>query len=447
MTAPGLQPLLTTCRSLATLALLSVPLPASLAVTAAALASGRLARRPPAVPARSAAEGARTVLISGGKMTKALTLARCFSRAGHRVVLVESARYRLTGHRFSRAVDRFYTVPEPTHPDYGPAIERIARHEGVDLYLPVSSPVASRYDARTKDLLEPVCEVFSLDPDLVELLDDKHRFAELATSLGLPVAASHRITRAEQIQDVDLTASAHGYLLKSIGYDPAGRLDPVRLTGHDPIHEAALVRDLPISEDQPWVLQDFLVGEEFCTHSTVRGGHVQVYACCPSSAVQLNYAMADVPQIEMWVRRFAERLQITGQVAFDFIRTDDGTVRAIECNPRTHSAITMFYDHPDLADAYLHDRPDCLTPLPTSRPTYWLYQELWRLLRDPRSLRGLLRTVVRGKDAVFAWSDPLPFLLLHHLQIPYLLLHDLGRARRFIRIDFNIGKLVASGGD
>ncbi len=29
---------------------------------------------------------------------------------------------------------------------------------------------------------------------------------------------------------------------------------------------------------------------------------------------------------------------------------------AIECNPRTHSAITMFYDHPGLADAYLRRR-------------------------------------------------------------------------------------------
>ena len=48
----------------------------------------------------------RTVLVSGGKMTKALQLARSFHRAGHRVVLVESRKYRFTGHRFSRAVDR-----------------------------------------------------------------------------------------------------------------------------------------------------------------------------------------------------------------------------------------------------------------------------------------------------------------------------------------------------
>ncbi len=58
----------------------------------------------------------RTVLITGGKMTKALQLARSFHRAGHRVILTETAKYRFTGHRFSRAVDAFYCVPEPADP-------------------------------------------------------------------------------------------------------------------------------------------------------------------------------------------------------------------------------------------------------------------------------------------------------------------------------------------
>ena len=440
MRYPAAQPLLTAGRTVAMLGLLAVPLPAALAVTGLALATGSW-------PARRATAGPpRTVMISGGKMTKALALARAFSAAGHRVVLVETARYR-TAHRWSRAVDRFHTVPEPDDPDYAPALRRIAQREGVDLFLPVSSPVASRYDARARDLLEPACEVFCADPDLVELLDDKHRFAELAESLGLPVARSYRITSAEQVASVDLAASEHGYLLKSMRYDPAGRLDPVRLTGRDPQREAALVRALPISERHPWVLQEFLVGQEFCTHSTVRDGHVQVYACCPSSASQLNYASVDVPEIEKWVRRFCEQLRLTGQVAFDFIRTSDGEAHAIECNPRTHSAVTTFYDSAELAGAYLTEREGCLTPTPGNRPTYWLYEELWGVLRDPRTLPGRVRTVLHGKDAVFAWSDPLPFLVLHAVQLPALLLQDLRRGRRWVRVDVNIGKLVEPGGD
>lgn len=432
----------TTWRTLSTLALLSVPLPVTVLLTAAALA-----RPGAAAPVGPAGGRALTVLISGGKMTKALALARIFSQAGHRVVLVESGKYRRTGHQFSRAVDRFYVVPDPAAPDYARELLRIVQREGVDVFVPVSSPVASVYDALTRTVLEPACEVFAADAALVEVLDDKHRFTELAATLGLTVPVSHRITSAAQLRDIDLSASEHGYLLKSISYDPAGRLEPVRLTGRDPAAEDALVRGLLISEQRPWVLQEFLVGQEDCTHATVRDGRVQVYACCPSSAAQLRYAMVDVPEIEQWVRRFAGELHITGQVAFDFIRTSTGRVSAIECNPRTHSAITMFYNHPQVADAYLNDRPDCLTPLPSSRPTYWLYHELGSFVRDPRSLPALLRTVLTGKDAVFDWSDPLPFLALHHLHIPGLLLEDLRRARRWVRIDFNIGKLVEAGGD
>jgi hypothetical protein len=46
-------------------------------------------------------------------MTKALQLARSFDRDGHDVYLVETHKYWLSGHRFSRAVKGFFTVPVP----------------------------------------------------------------------------------------------------------------------------------------------------------------------------------------------------------------------------------------------------------------------------------------------------------------------------------------------
>ena len=37
--------------------------------------------------------------------------------------------------------------------------------------------------------------------------------------------------------------------------------------------------------------------------------------------------------------------------------------------------------------------------------------------------------------------------MVHHAQIPWLLLENLLRGRSWIRIDFNIGKLVEPAGD
>ena len=420
--------------------MLQVALPLNLAVTSVALLRAWLS------PDRPPATTGKTILISGGKMTKALTLARAFRRAGHRVILVESSKYRLTGHRFSRCVDRFYTVPKPQDEAYAHALLDIVRAESVDVYVPVCSPAASCHDALAKPLLEPHCEVLHADADTIGMLDDKYQFVLLARSLGLTVPDTRRVSTPDEVEHFDF-AREPPYVLKSIAYDPVHRLDLTPLPRPTVPETSAFAWAKPISPARPWILQSYVEGREYCTHGTVRSGRLQVYACCPSSAFQVNYEMVDKPAIEAWVRGFVEPLGLTGQVSFDFIETADGVVYPIECNPRTHSAITMFYDHPDLARAYLEDTDDTLTPTLASRPTYWLYHELWRMLSRPRSAAQRIRVIVRGKDAIFDWYDPLPFLLVHHLQIPALLVSNLLAGRDWIRIDFNIGKLVEPAGD
>lgn len=431
-----------TLRTLATLGLLGAVLPLNLAATAA-----QLVRRRGAGPQRATPAEPKTILISGGKMTKALALARAFHRAGHRVVLVETAAYRFTGHRFSRAVDRFYTVPAPGGPGYTDALLRIVRAEGVDVYVPVCAPAASHPDAVAGQVLSAYCEVVHGTPEVVARLDDKFEFSAMAAEVGVSVPECHRITSPQQLRDFDFASRATPFVLKNLAYDPVNRLDLTRLPTATPEALEDFLSGKEISRANPWILQAFVAGDEYCTHSTVRDGRVQVYCCCPSSAFQINYEMVEKPAIREWVTRFVAAHQLTGQVSFDFIEARDGRIYAIECNPRTHSAITMFYNHPQLADAYLQDGHPVVTPLPSSRPTYWIYHEVWRLITAPRDVPGRLRTIARGKDAIFDPADPLPFLLVHHLQIPSLLLHNLLQVKDWIRIDFNIGKLVQAAGD
>lgn len=426
-------------KTLGAQALLLAALPFTLALTGAALLRCAVVPR-----RRGVAAAPKTVMISGGKMTKALALARSFHRAGHRVVLVETRRYRLTGHRFSRAVDAFHTVPEPQDPGYVDALIAIVRAEGVDVYVPVCSPVSSRYDARARPELERWCDVVHGDADLVGTLDDKYAFAVLARSRGLPVPDTHRVTSPREVEEFDFPGP---YILKSIPYDPSQRLDLTPLPRETAERTATLARSKPISETTPWILQAFVGGREYCVHTTVRDGRIQVYCCCASSAFQVNYATVDHPAIETWVTDFVRDPSFTGQFSFDFIETDDGHLYAIECNPRTHSAITMFYDHPRLARAYLESTGPVVRPTASSRPTHWTFHELWRLLSRPAQARRTLATLRRGKDAIFDWSDPLPFLMVHHLQIPWLLARNLAAGKGWIRIDFNIGKLVEPAGD
>ncbi|HEY9694476.1 MAG TPA: ATP-grasp domain-containing protein [Oculatellaceae cyanobacterium] len=435
-------------QNLGTLLLLAIAFPFNLTVVLAALVLNFLNKKPVVVNPNS-----KNIMLTGGKMTKALQLARSFHAAGHRVVLVESHKYWLVGHRFSNAVDRFYTIPAPHKDpeDYIQALLNIAKQENIDVYVPVCSPVQSYYDSLAKPVLSGCCEVFHFDADVTQMLDDKFAFAETARSLGLSVPKSFKITHPEQVINFDFSNEIRKYILKSIPYDSVRRLNLTKLPCDTPEETAAFVKSLPISEERPWVMQEFIPGKEYCTHSTVRDGELRLHCCCESSAFQVNYENVDQPEILQWISHFVKELKLTGQASFDFIQGDDGNIYAIECNPRTHSAITMFYNHPGVADAYLgkEQLPEPLQPLANSKPTYWTYHEIWRLtgIRSLKQLQNWIRTIVRGKDAILEINDPLPFLMVHHWQIPLLIFDNLRRLQGWVKIDFNIGKIVQLGGD
>lgn len=401
---------------------------------------------------RIVVERPKKILLTGGKMTKALQLARSFHEAGHQVFLVETHKYWLSGHRFSCAVKGFHTVPAPEKDSNGYCQEllKIVRQEGIDVFIPVSSPVASYYDSLAGTLLSPYCEVIHFSPDITQMLDDKFTLCKQARSLGLSAPKSFLITNPQQILDFDFEADGSRYILKSICYDSVSRLDMTQL----PFAQMEdYVKNLPISKENPWTMQEFISGQEYCTHSTVRKGKIRLHCCSASSPFQVNYEHIDKPEISAWVDKFVKELNLTGQISFDFIQTKDGTVYPIECNPRTHSAITMFYNHPGLADAYLKDSEDDnevpMVPLPESKPTYWLYHEIWRLteIGSLSDLRIWIQKIVNGTDAIFQLNDPLPFLTVPHWQITLLLLENLRKLKGWVRIDFNIGKLVELGGD
>ena len=177
-------------------------------------------------------------------MTKALQLCRSFHAAGHRVVLVESPKYRLTGHRFSRAVDGFHTVPDPD--DAGlrrGAARRSSSSEDVDVYVPVCSPAASLPDARAKELLvgalrgrctsTPTCWRGSTTSTSSPVLP--RRWA-------CRVPETHRITDPQQVLDFDFAPGRWPYILKSIAYDPVHRLDLTHLPFGPADEMAAFVR-------------------------------------------------------------------------------------------------------------------------------------------------------------------------------------------------------------
>lgn len=380
-------------------------------------------------------------------MTKSLQLARLFKKAGYRVVLSETRKYRWAGPRFSRAVDDFVLIPDPKEGQeiYTAGLVEKVRQAGADFFIPVASPVASVYDAFSRKELEKYCRVIHWEMDEVQVLDDKFQFCSKARDYGLNAPKVYQVKSREEVENFEFSAHENPFILKSIRYDSIERLD-LRKLPHEGLSER--LGGLEISDERPWVLQEFIEGDEYCTHGTVVDGALTLYCCCQSSPFQVNYQHIEVPEIRRWVETFVGQFGGTGQASFDFIKTKEGEVFPIECNPRTHSAITTFYKNSAVAPAFL-ERPDrTQTPQKENRPTYWLAHETWRLLRNPVAYGKTFRKrLLEEKEAVWDPDDPLPFFCLHHLHIPSLLLQAAWKGRAWKRIDFNIGKLVEEGGD
>ena len=394
-----------------------------------------------------------TILLTGGKMTKSLQLARLLSKAGYRIILTEEKKYRSSGHAWSNCIDAFYLLPSVSEDylEYEKTLVSIVEKENVSLMIPVASPVSVYRDAELKKNIGEKLNIFHFLEDDLGVLDNKFNLCQKARELGLPSPDVYLIKSKTDLSNFDFESTKKKFILKSLSYSPVERLKRPLLpfVGHNEYFET-----LDISSRRPWVLQEFVEGREFCTHSTVRNGKILLHCCCESSEFQLRYKHVDNPDIYGWVEKFVKAMNLSGQISFDFIIRPNGEVVPIECNPRTHSAITTFYNSCCAAKSYIsNEKPGesnilCL-PDPEAKETYWFYHELWELFKSRSfvEIRDRIKLIFFGKEAILDSRDPLPFMMVYHWQIPSLLIQAIKSRATWVRIDFNIGKLVEVNGD
>ena len=73
---------------------------------------------------------------------------------------------------------------------------------------------------------------------------------------------------------------------------------------------------------------------------------------------------------------------------------------------------------------------------------YWIFQEVEKLLTAESSLDRFLDLIQHGEDAVWQSDDPIPFLALNFLQIPWLLLVTIVNGSPWKKINFCLGQVL-----
>lgn len=349
-----------------------------------------------------------TVLLTLGRLPKALALARACHARGCRVVIADPFRWHLC--RPSRAVARCYRVTAPNSDlaAYHRELLDIIVREEVELVLPVSEEAL--HVAAMAPLLPAGVRLFGAGRETLERLHDKLSFAALCHSHSLPAPETHA-------GDSDGAAAL------------ARRCDFVEKPAHScsGIGLRFGAAGAPLSRRDPdMVVQAFLRGDLLSSLTLVQGGREVVTVVYRGSVfagtVAVCFERVDAaPAVRSWIRDFLSRIDYTGFLAFDFIVGEDGQARALECNPRVTSGV-HFLD-PDSLGAALLDPQATGVALSGESRYQWAYStltEAYAAVLRPREFVRRMRELAGARDVIWALRDPLPFLLMTPMSMEIL---------------------------
>jgi hypothetical protein len=450
-------------------------------------------------------------------MSKGLALARAFYQAGHRVIGADFEPYFIpVCGRFSVALSKFYRVSKPTTSEGSGAyihdLTSIIKKEKVELWVSCSGVASALDDGEAAEAIEKEtsCIPIQFGLSLTETLHEKHSFISHTRKIGLNVPATHLVTSETEAQAVlypeksrygsPLTSPKRQYIMKSVGMDDSVRAD-MTLLPRPTMKETVLhIKRLNPTPFRPFVLQQYVSGREYCTHSLLIQGKVKAFVACPSAELLMQYtplptssALSRAMYLYTCIYGRKTLPPMTGHFSIDFLveesvareaekRTSasESEVRElmrklypIECNPRTHTAVCAFADIPeDLSDAYLSVLPDhesnnisnrhLTDTVVVSKPgvpgTYWIGHDLvtkvllplfW-LLRFEMGLRECLSRwmefvehVLFWKDGTWAVWDPWPVWWLYMGYWPGMFLVSLWERKWWSRCNVSTTKMFS----
>lgn len=340
-------------------------------------------------------------------MTATLALARLFSAAGYRVFVVDSFKNFICS--YSRATVKGFVVPSPRYDtsNYIKALQSIIQKEKIGLLIPTSEEIF--YLSSYLEELEPLCTVFAASLPNLRQLYNKWTFIQTAKTLGLLVPKTWLIKSRQDLASCLRMATPSQLILKPV-YSRLGR--NIHLF-NQPVER---LPKLEIEEKQPWVLQEFIPGQEYTTYSVAQQGelkaHVTHLRSSSLSPVDSWSELVAVKETKIlnWVVDFVKAKQFTGQIAFNFIVDEYDDIYPVGCNLQLTKAIHLFHHQDGLTEAFLNTDEDVIQPqkqLKITSSLATIHKGLFPKI-IPQKLKQGGQTLTQTQDEVFRLSDPLP---------------------------------------
>lgn len=345
----------------------------------------------------------KTVLLTLGRLPKALELARSLSEAGCRVIVAEPFAWHIC--RISRSVAKSYRVAAPNtdREQYVADLARVIERERVDIVVPISEEAIHAMAVR--DRVPASVRFYSPPRDVLMRLHDKLSFSHAAHACGLDVPPTYRI---EDAQAVSLSQRQSVVVKPTHGCAGIG------------LHILEAGDPLPaVTDTGPAIVQAHVEGRHLSSFSIAHEGRllgtVLYEGTVFSGTVAVCFARVEpLPRVLAWIERFVRELEFDGFIAFDFIIDSDERPWAIECNPRLTSGV-HFVEHADLARAVLDPAASStlrVRPQRLFQQFYTVLTETQKSIVNRRRFAANFAQLRAAPDVVWLRSDPLPFLLM-----------------------------------
>ncbi len=345
----------------------------------------------------------KTVLLTLGRLPKALELARGFKRAGYKVIIADPFSWHVS--KLSRAVDKSVTVTAPgiDKQRYLDDILGVVSSHAVDLIVPVSEE--TMHVAALHGRMPTGVEMYAPLQAVLLSLHDKHAFIARAQSYGLSVPE----TLAAENAEASALAASGPHVIKPM-FSCSGRGVKI-VKGAAPLELGDVAANM--------IVQRFIPGQVYSSFSIAHKGRALVTSIYKGTVMSGTVSVAfervsNAVAIKDWIGRFITAANHSGFISFDFVEADNGAIYGIECNPRVTSGV-HFIEPDDLARAIVD--PENPEPIRFKRGRH--FQQFYPCLTEtqksvfrPDDRRNNLKYLMCSKDVIWQASDPLPFLLM-----------------------------------
>ena len=352
----------------------------------------------------------RTVLFTGGRAPVTLELARQFAQTGHRVLVADSLPYTLCS--ASCAVSQTFVVPAPRYSTtaFIQALRHLIQAEQVDILIPTCEEIF--YVAAGRDYLQNDCQVLAEPLHKLKPLHNKWLFIQRMKALGLAVPETWQVTSLQDLKSILKSGTSSQLVLKPVYSRFATQ---VRFLAPS----SPSLPDIDISSHKPWVVQEFIQGQQYCLYGIAHAGRLTAFAAYPvrftaGKGACIHFEAVDYPHLLDWIQTVVAAEKFTGQIAFDVIETEQGTIYPLECNPRTISAVHLFNASDRLDQAFFDTAKALIQPKPNSSAGIRLAMLLYGL---PKALttgqfRHWAKAFRTARNVIFQRNDPRPGLFL-----------------------------------